>query len=104
MTRRLRKRSPIREHQDDGVLGYFFHVDEQGRPKRPRKDLVQRDELWAALDWYHRRVAVENRWYRRLWRALKQSQVVRFDPFRFVELVRRRKEVGEGVPVQDRAP
>lgn len=92
---RLRKRSPIRERQDDGVLGYFFHVDDEGRPMRPRKDLVQRDELWAALDWYHRRVTEGNRWYRRLWRAVKQSPVVRFDPFAFVRGMQGRKEAGD---------
>lgn len=100
MTRSTRKRPPFA----DTVLGYFFHLDSEGRPVKGRKDMVTREELWGALDWYHRRVTEGNRWHRRLWRALKQSQVVRFDPFRFVELVRRRKEVGEGVPVQDRAP
>jgi hypothetical protein len=67
------------------VRDYFFET-KQGEDDSmvlvPRKDLVRRDEMWGAFEWYHRTVTKQNRWYRKLWRALRGALLVDINPFR----------------------
>ena len=86
----MKKRLPTtpRSHRPpevESVGEYFF---ERGDPRRPRRELVRRDELYQVLEWYHEHAIRRNRWHRRLWRALRRLPVGRLDPFAWIRLRR----------------
>jgi hypothetical protein len=90
-----RPRSARREYrrfrppEDESIAEFFF---ENGDPRRPRRELVRRDELWGALMWFERRIIRENRWWWRLWRTLRRFPVTRLSPRLWVAVETRRRE------------
>ena len=75
-------RPPERESVGD----YFF---ERGDPRRPRREVVRRDELFQVLEWYHEHVIKANRWWRQLGRAIRRRSFLRLDPFAWIRMRRR---------------
>jgi len=65
--------------KDETVMEYFF---EGGDVEKPRRGTVSRQELFAVLDWYHRRVLAKQS----VWSRIKQwfSNTPRVSPFAWV--------------------
>lgn len=82
-----------RPPEREPVMQFFF---EGGNPRRPRREVVRRDELYQVLEWYHEHAIRRNRWHRRLWRALRRLPVGRLDPFAWIRLRRENANTGGG--------
>lgn len=82
-TRATQRRTPVKGHEAVSVQEFFFRRLPDGTLEL-RKDTVNRAELWGALEWYHRKVTQQNRWYRQLWRALKGAALININPFKLM--------------------
>lgn len=91
------------------VIDYFFDRKAVATPNgtaivlEKRRDVVRRDELWGALEWYDRRVRKENRWWRRLYRWLTKGSPKRINPFAHIDRRVDRAETPAEAPASQRA-
>ena len=69
----------------ESVGEYFF---ERGDPRRPRRELVRRDELYQVLEWYHEHAIRRNRWWHRFARAVRRRSFTELNPFAWIRLRR----------------
>lgn len=86
MTRRMRR--ALKDRLSMSIAEYFF---EDGDVERPVTRLITRADLWNVLAWYERRVIIENRWYRVLWRMLTGAPLRVIRPFQLFGLYAREK-------------
>lgn len=67
----------------DSILEFFFV---KGDPRRPRQELVTREDLFRALEWYDRRARAPRTVWRRLIRAARRMPS--WNPFGWLDLQR----------------
>lgn len=82
-----------RPPEREPVMQFFF---EGGNPRRPRREVVRRDELYQVLEWYHEHVIKANRWWHQLGRAIRRRSFLRLDPFAWIRMRRRETAGTEG--------
>lgn len=82
-----------RPPEREPVMQFFF---EHGNPRRPRREVVRRDELYQVLEWYHEHAIRRNRWWRQLGRAIRRRSFLRLDPFAWIRMRRRETAGTEG--------